>query len=110
MTVPGTQAAAIVMPRLAQQLAALRQQRDEIAPEVERPLRAHRPWPVLTSMPGVGVMTAARPLTEAAHKAFPSAAQLAAYAMHLLQSGSTSVSSLSGTRASKRLTSTSTPI
>ncbi|ONB59348.1 transposase [Burkholderia pseudomallei] len=78
--VPGTQAATIVMPRLAQQLAALRKQRDEVASEVERLLLAHPLWPVLTSMPGVGVRTAARLLTEVAHKAFASAAHLAAYA------------------------------
>ncbi|CAJ7427964.1 transposase [Burkholderia pseudomallei] len=78
--VPGTQAATIVMPRLAQQLAALRKQRDEVASEVERLVLAHPLWPVLTSMPGVGVRTAARLLTEVAHKAFASAAHLAAYA------------------------------
>ena len=78
--VPGTQAATIVMPRLAQQLAALRQQRDEVAAEVERLVLAHPLWPVLTSMPGVGIRTAARLLTEVAHKAFASAAHLAAYA------------------------------
>ncbi|OXI14576.1 IS110 family transposase [Burkholderia sp. AU15512] len=80
VTVPGTQAATIVMPRLAQQLAALRKQRDEVAAEVERLVLAHPLWPVLTSMPGVGVRTAARLLTEVAHKAFASAAHLAAYA------------------------------
>ncbi|WGS54885.1 IS110 family transposase (plasmid) [Paraburkholderia sp. D15] len=78
--VPGTQAATIVMPRLAQQLASLRKQRDEVASEVERLVQAHPLWPVLTSMPGVGVRTAARFLTEVAHKAFASAAHLAAYA------------------------------
>ncbi|WP_080315523.1 IS110 family RNA-guided transposase [Burkholderia pseudomallei] len=78
--VPGTQAATIVMPRLAQQLAALRKQRDEIAAEVERLVLAHPFWPVLTGMPGVGVRTAARRLTEAAQKAFATAAHLAAYA------------------------------
>jgi hypothetical protein len=36
VVVPGTQAATIVMPRLAQQLASLRKQRDEVASEVER--------------------------------------------------------------------------
>jgi transposase len=80
VTVPGTQAATIVMPRLAQQLAALRKQCDEVAAEVERLVLAHPLWPVLTSMPGVGVRTAARLLTEVAHKAFASAAHLAAYA------------------------------
>ena len=78
--VPGTQAATIVMPRLAQQLASLRKQRNEVASEVERLVQAHPLWPVLTSMPGVGVRTAARLLTEVAHKAFASAAHLAAYA------------------------------
>jgi hypothetical protein len=54
VVVPGTQAATIVMPRLAQQLASLRKQRDEVASEVERLVHAHPLWPVLTSMPGVG--------------------------------------------------------
>jgi len=78
--VTGTEAATIVMPRLAQQLAALRKQRDEIAAEVERLALAHPLWPVLTSMPRVGVRTAARPLTGLPHKAFASATQLTAYA------------------------------
>ncbi|WP_197430336.1 IS110 family transposase [Burkholderia savannae] len=78
--VPCTQAATIVMPRLAQQLAALRKQRDEVAAELEQLVLAHPLWPVLTSMPGVGVRTAARLLTEVAHKVFASAAHLAAYA------------------------------
>ncbi|MDB0544185.1 IS110 family transposase [Ralstonia solanacearum] len=68
VVVPGTQAATVVMPRLAKQLAALLQQRDEIASEVERLVHLHPLYPVLTSMPGV------------AHKAFASAAHLAAYA------------------------------
>jgi len=80
VVVPGTQAATIVMPRLAQQLASLRQQRDEVASEVERLVHSHPLWPLLTSRPGVGVRTAARLLTEVAHKAFASAAHLAAYA------------------------------
>lgn len=68
VTVPGTQAATIVMPSLAQRLAALRKQRDEVAGEVERLVLAHPLWQVLTSMPGVGVRTAARLLTEVAYK------------------------------------------
>ncbi|OYQ09220.1 IS110 family transposase [Ralstonia solanacearum K60] len=80
VVVPGTQAATVVMPRLAKQLAALLQQRDEVASEAERLVHAHPLYPVLTSMPGVGVRTAARLLTEVAHKAFASAAHLAAYA------------------------------
>lgn len=66
--------------RLAAQLATLRKQRDEIAAEVEKLVDAHPLQPVLTSMPGVGVRTAARLLTEVAGKNFPTAGHLAAYA------------------------------
>ncbi|EJH6944061.1 IS110 family transposase, partial [Escherichia coli O145:H28] len=69
-----------VLPRLALQLITLRKQRDEVALEVEQRVLAHPLYPVLTSMPGVGVRTAARLLTEVACRAFASAAHLAAYA------------------------------
>lgn len=78
--VPGTNAAVVVLPRLALQLITLRKQRDEVALEVEQRVLAHPLYPVLTSMPGVGVRTAARLLTEVACRAFASAAHLAAYA------------------------------
>lgn len=80
VVVVGTKAASMVLPRLAEQLSALRRQRAEIAVEVERLVEAHPLQPVLTSMPGVGVRTAARLLTEVAGKDFASAAHLAAYA------------------------------
>jgi len=80
VVVLGTQAASIVLPRLAQQLATLRRQRDEVAKEVERLVTAHPLHPVLTSMPGVGVRTAARLLIDVASRAFASAGHLAAYA------------------------------
>ena len=80
VVVLGTQAASIVLPRLAQQLAALRTQRDEVAKEVERLVLAHPLHPVLTSMPGVGVRTAARLLIDVVSRAFASAGHLAAYA------------------------------
>lgn len=80
VTVVGTNAAGIVLPRLAKQLTELRKQRDEIAAEVERLVEAHPLHPVLTSMPGVGVRTAARLLTEIVGKHFPTAGHLAAYA------------------------------
>jgi transposase len=80
VVVAGTQAASIVLPRLSVQLAALRKQRDEVAKEVERLVLAHPLHPVLTSMPGVGVRTAARLLVDVATRAFASAAHLAAYA------------------------------
>ncbi|MEV8268692.1 IS110 family transposase [Microbacterium sp. NPDC076911] len=80
VVVTGTNAAALVVSRLAAQLAALRRQRDEVAAEVEKLVDAHPLQPVLTSMPGVGVRTAARLLTEVAGKHFPTAGHLAAYA------------------------------
>ncbi|MDE0547681.1 IS110 family transposase [Microbacterium sp. C7(2022)] len=80
VTGTGTDAAALVLPRLAEQLAALRRQRDEIAVEVETIVEQHPLQPVLTSMPGVGVRTAARLLTEVTTKTFPTPGHLAAYA------------------------------
>lgn len=80
VVVVGTNAATLVLPRLAEQLASLRRQRDEIGAEVERLVEAHPLHPVLTSMPGVGVRTAARLLTEVAGKHFPTAGHLASYA------------------------------
>ncbi len=80
VVVPGTHAAGLVLPKLAQQLTALRRQREELAQEVERRVSTHPLCPVLMSMPGVGVRTAARLLTEVTSRAFGSAAHLAAYA------------------------------
>jgi transposase len=80
VVVVGTNAATLVLPRLAEQLAGLRRQRDEIATAVERLVEAHPLSPVLTSMPGVGVRTAARLLTEVTGKHFPTAGHLASYA------------------------------
>lgn len=80
VTVVGTDAAQIVLPRLAKQLIELRRQRVEVAAEVEKIVEHHPLHPVLTSMPGVGVRTAARLLTEIVGKHFPTAGHLAAYA------------------------------
>ena len=80
VVVVGTNAAATVLPRLAEQLAALRRQRTEIAVVVEKLVEEHPLSPVLTSMPGVGVRTAARLLTEVAGKHFETAGHLASYA------------------------------
>jgi transposase len=80
VVVVGTNAASLVLPRLAEQLIGLRRQRAEIAAEVERLVEAHPLQPVLTSMPGVGVRTAARLLTEISGKHFATAGHLAAYA------------------------------
>ena len=78
--VTGTNAAGIVLPRLAAQLAALRQQRAEVAEKVEELVAAHPLSKVLTTMPGVGVRTCARILTEVVGKDFPTAGHLASYA------------------------------
>lgn len=50
VVVTGTDAAALVLPRLAEQLQALRRQRDEIAAEVAKIVDAHPLQPVLTSI------------------------------------------------------------
>ena len=80
VVVVGTGAAGIVLPKLAEQLLALRRQRDEIAGQVEALVEAHPLHAVLTSMPGIGVRTCARILTEVTGKHFASAAHLASYA------------------------------
>lgn len=80
VVVTGTAAATEVVPRLAAQLLLLRDQRHQIEAQVERLVEAHPLSPVLTSMPGVGVRTATRILTEVVGKDFPTPGHLAAYA------------------------------
>lgn len=80
VVVTGTAAATEVVPRLAAQLLLLRDQRRQIEAQVERLVEAHPLSPVLTSMPGVGVRTATRILTEVVGKDFPTPGHLAAYA------------------------------
>lgn len=80
VVVPGTDAAAKVLSRLAEQLTVLRRQRHEIAEQVEQLVESHPLSKVLTSMPGTGVRTAARILVEVSGRDFPTAGHLAAYA------------------------------
>lgn len=80
VVVTGTAAAAEVVARLAAQLLPLRDQRRQIEAQVERLVEAHPLSPVLTSMPGVGVRTATRILTEVVGKDFPTSGHLASYA------------------------------
>lgn len=81
VVVPGNTAAEKVLPRLAQSLAQVPAQRRQIAEEVEGILDAHPLAKVLTSMPGVGVRTAARILLEVGDgSTFPTSGHLAAYA------------------------------
>jgi transposase len=80
VVVAGTEAAATVVPILAGQLATLIHQRATVAAQVEALVEAHPPSEVLTSMPGIGVRTAARILTEVIGKDFADAGHLASYA------------------------------
>jgi len=81
VTVPGIDAAAVILPGLAASLAGTLQQRAGLEAEIDTLLEAHPLSKVLTSMPGIGVRTAARILAEIGDAcAFPSAAHLAAYA------------------------------
>lgn len=80
MTVTGTTAAEKIIRRLAVQLAQLGTQRAEIEAEILTVVDAHPLTRVLTSMPGVGVRTAARILTGLVGKSFKDAAHLASYA------------------------------
>ncbi len=81
VTVPGTRAAQLVLPQLATTLIGLLTQRQAAAEQVEQILNTHPLSQVLTSMPGVGVRTAARILIEVGDgSAFPTSGHLAAYA------------------------------
>jgi transposase len=81
VTVPGSKAAEIVLPKLADSLKEVLLQRKTIGEDVERMLDDHPLSRVLTSMPGIGVRTAARILLEVGDgSAFKSAGHLAAYA------------------------------
>ena len=78
--VVGTNAATIVLPQLAAMLAGLHESRLTVYAQVEALVEAHPLHAVLTSMPAVGVRTAARILTEVAGKDFSTAGHLASYA------------------------------
>ena len=81
VTVPGTAAAETILPRLADSLREVLRQRTTLAGEVERMLDAHPLAQVLTSMPGIGVRTAARILLEIGDgTSFATSGHLAAYA------------------------------
>ncbi len=64
VAVPGTGAAALIVPSLAASLTAVLDQRKLLAGRIEELLEAHPLSKVLTSMPGVGVRTGARILIE----------------------------------------------
>jgi transposase len=76
----GTDAAGLVLPQLATSLAQIRASRDEVLVRIEELVKTHPLFGLLTSMPAVGVRTAARILTEVVGKDFESAGHLASYA------------------------------
>ena len=79
--VPGTDAAALIVPSLATSLGALLDQRKVLAARIEQLLEAHPLSQVLTSMPGIGVRTAARILIDVGDgSSFATAGHLASYA------------------------------
>lgn len=81
VVVPGTDAAALIVPSLADSLQAVLDQRKPLAARIEELLEAHPLSTVLTSMPGIGVRTGTRILIDVGDgPSFPSAAHLAAYA------------------------------
>lgn len=81
VVVAGTTAAEQVLPKLAASLRQVLDQRAGLAAEVEKVVDAHPLAEVLTSMPGVGVRTAARILLDVGDASqFPTAGHLAAYA------------------------------
>ncbi|AMW08084.1 hypothetical protein A4E84_00040 [Streptomyces qaidamensis] len=57
VTVPGTDAAALIVPNLAGSLAAVLDQRKVLARRIEELLEDHPLSKVLTSIPGVGIRT-----------------------------------------------------
>ncbi|MET9419090.1 IS110 family transposase, partial [Streptomyces klenkii] len=81
VVVPGTGTPDVVIPSLARSLAAVNDQRRALESQIKTLLEAHPLSPVLTSMPGVTVRTAATlPVTAGDGTSFPTAAHLASYA------------------------------
>ncbi|MFI6527677.1 IS110 family RNA-guided transposase [Streptomyces uncialis] len=102
VVVPGTDAAALIVPSLATSLQAVLDQRRILAARIEELLENHPLSKVLTSMPGIGVRTGARILIDVGDGSnFPSAAHLAAYA-GLAPATRSSGSSIRGEQPSRR--------
>ncbi|KFG71124.1 IS110 family RNA-guided transposase [Streptomyces mutabilis] len=81
VVVPGTSTLDVIVPSLAKSLASVHEQRRALETRIEALLEAHPLSQVLTSMPGIGVRTAAVLLaTVGDGSSFPTAAHLASYA------------------------------
>ncbi len=101
VTVPGTEAAALIVPSLAGSLAAVLDQRKLLAGRIEELLESRSLSKVLTSIPGIDVRTGARILIEVGNgSTFPTAGHLAAYA-GLAPATRSSGSSIRGERPSR---------
>ncbi|WP_033329086.1 IS110 family transposase [Streptomyces yerevanensis] len=102
VVVPGTEAAALIVPSLASSPQSVLDQRKLLAARIEELLEAHPLSKVLTSMPGIGVRTGARILIDVGDgSSFPSGAHLAAYA-GLAPATRSSGSSIRGEQPSRR--------
>ncbi len=102
VTVPGTKAAALIVPSLAGSLTAVLDQRKLLAGRIEELLEDHPLSKVLTSMLSVGIRTGARILIEVGDgSTFPTAGHLAAYA-GLAPATRSSGSSIRGEQPSRR--------
>ncbi|GAA4381817.1 IS110 family transposase [Paeniglutamicibacter cryotolerans] len=80
VVVSGTEAAGIVLPELARMLIHTRAARAAVLVRIEELVVAHPLHLLLDSMPGVGIRTQARILTEVVGKDFASPGHLASYA------------------------------
>lgn len=78
--VSGTEAAGIVLPELARMLAQTRAARAAVLTRVEELVKDHPLHVLLETMPGVGILTEARILTEVSGKDFATPGHLASYA------------------------------
>uniref|UniRef100_A0AAU1TX24 IS110 family transposase n=1 Tax=Streptomyces sp. NBC_00119 TaxID=2975659 RepID=A0AAU1TX24_9ACTN len=102
VVVPGTDAAALIVPSLTGSLRSVLDQRKILATKIEELLEAHPLSPVLISMPGIGVRTAARILIDVGDGSnFKTAGHLAAYA-GLAPATRRSGSSIRGEHPSRR--------
>ncbi len=80
VVVPGIGTLDVVIPSLVRSLAAVHEQRRALEAQFDELLEAHPLSQVLTSLPGVGVRTAAvLPVTVGDGTSFPTAAHLASY-------------------------------
>jgi transposase len=80
VVVTGTDAAALVLPQLAEQLSLVLGQRDRVAEQLQELVDNHAVCSKLLTMPGVGFRTAARIVVETSGRHFATPGHLAAFA------------------------------